>query len=157
MDWRQWPEEDCAGSKLTAEWLGGGILRAARHSIVPASPGAGFRGKENLKIVPLRSERRATPRYSLVLSAEMRVGNSGPTASARVSDIGLGGCYLDTGNTFSAGTIIHLRLTQSGETFESKARVVCEYPRMGMGMAFLETQPAQLALLERWLAAVALA
>jgi hypothetical protein len=50
-----------------------------------------------------------------------------------------------------------LRLTHRGETFESNARVVCEYPRMGMGMAFLETQPAQLALLERWLAAVALA
>jgi hypothetical protein len=155
MDWRQRPEEGCAGSNLTAKWLGGGIHQAARHFTVPASPGAGFREKENLKRVPLMSESRATPRYSLVLSAEMSVENAGPTASARISDISMGGCYIDSANTFPAGTIMHLRLSQQGETFESKARVVCEYPRMGMGMAFLETQPAQLAILERWLAAVA--
>jgi len=85
----------------------------------------------------------------------MSFENAGPSASARVGDIGLGGCFVDTPNTFPVGTMIHLRLTHIGETFESNARVVYEAPRMGMGMAFLETQPAQLALLERWLAAVA--
>jgi c-di-GMP-binding flagellar brake protein YcgR len=99
------------------------------------------------------SERRATPRHSLVLSAEIRLENSGPTTRARVSDLSVGGCYVDTMNPFPVGTMIHLRLTHSGETFESKAQVVCEAPRMGMGMAFLETPPAQLELLERWLAA----
>ena len=104
-------------------------------------------------MMPVTTERRAAPRYPLVLAAEIRVEASGTNAAARTSDISRTGCYLDTLNPLPAGTLVLLRLTQGGEQFATHARVVYEIPGMGMGVAFADVAAPQQAVLERWLTA----
>jgi hypothetical protein len=97
-------------------------------------------------------ERRAAARCALVLAAEVTVESSGAQANARTSDVGHGGCYIDTLNPISAGTLIQLRLSHDGEVFETRARVIYEAPGMGMGITFLDVPAPQHAILDRWLA-----
>lgn len=104
-------------------------------------------------MMPVTTERRAAPRYPLVLAAEIHVEASGTNAAARTSDVSRTGCYLDTLNPLPAGTLVLLRLTQGGEQFATHARVVYEIPGMGMGVSFVDVAAPQQAVLERWLAA----
>jgi hypothetical protein len=102
-------------------------------------------------------ERRAAPRHFLVLTIEMMEESSRAKASARTMDVSRSGCYVDTLNPFPVGMILRIRLTLEGETFESRARVVHQSPGMGMGIDFLDSDPEQLMILDRWLAAAPLA
>lgn len=99
------------------------------------------------------TERRAAPRYPLILIAEVTEVESGARLSARTSDVSRTGCYIDTLNPTPVGTAIYLRLSQSGEAFETRARIVYISPGLGMGVAFVDVPPAQQALLDKWLAA----
>ncbi len=97
-------------------------------------------------------ERRAAARHFLVLEAEIIDETSRTKARSRTTDVSRVGCYLDTMNPFPAGTIIRLKLRLDGESFETRGRVVYQAQGMGMGIAFLEPDPAQIAILDRWLA-----
>lgn len=54
------------------------------------------------------NERRKVPRYPFIASAEETDLNSGARVSARVSELSLRGCYLDTLNPFPMGSRIKL-------------------------------------------------
>jgi hypothetical protein len=79
---------------------------------------------------------------------------SGALLSARTSEIGLGGCYVDTLNPFPEGTLVELRILRDQGVVEAKAKVVYCHPRFGMGLAFTEMKPDQRSLLEEWLAEI---
>ena len=97
--------------------------------------------------------RRLAPRFPLVLSAEVVEKQSGARLHARTSDVSLSGCYVDTLNPVPRGSKVCVRLTRRREVFEVMAEVMYESPRMGMGLQFeAPLPPAQLAILERWLA-----
>ncbi|MGA8143119.1 MAG: PilZ domain-containing protein [Candidatus Acidiferrales bacterium] len=97
--------------------------------------------------------RRSVLRCSLVASADVIELGSGSSAklSARISELGLGGCYVDTLNPFPEGTLVHLRILRDGGVFETKARVAYSDGRFGMGLAFTEMTPNQRSILENWL------
>ena len=76
---------------------------------------------------------------------------SGALLSARTSELGLGGCYIDALNPFPEGTLVGLRILRDQGVFETKAKVVYCDPRFGMGLAFTEMTPDQRSLLEAWL------
>jgi hypothetical protein len=90
----------------------------------------------------------------LVASAEVTELHSGTRLSGRTSEIGLGGCYVDTLNPFPEGTLVALRILRDQGVFEAKAKVVYCHPRFGMGLAFTEMIPEQRSLLETWLAEI---
>jgi hypothetical protein len=98
--------------------------------------------------------RRSVRRCPFVASAEVTEPNSGTRLSARVSELGLGGCYIDTLNPFSEGTMVELRILRDKGIFETKAKVVYSHQSVGMGLAFSEMTPNQRSLLEDWLAEV---
>jgi hypothetical protein len=101
---------------------------------------------------PLHSaKRRSVRRCPLVASAEVTELGSGALLSARTSELGLGGCYVDALNPFPKGTLVRLRILRDQGVFETKAKVVYCDPRFGMGMAFTEMTPDQRSLLEAWL------
>ena len=77
---------------------------------------------------------------------------SGALISARISELGLGGCFVDALNSFPQGTLVGLRILRDEGVFEAKAKVVYSDPRFGMGLAFTEVTPNQRSLLEAWLA-----
>lgn len=98
------------------------------------------------------ADRRDAPRYPLIVMAEVTVVSNGIKMTARTSDVSRSGCYVDTLNPVNTGTLVHVRLTQRGESFDTDARVVYTTKGLGMGLRFQEfvTEP-QLAILERWL------
>jgi hypothetical protein len=98
------------------------------------------------------AKHRAVRRCPLVASAEVTDLHSGTVLSARISELGLGGCYVDALNPFPADTQVALRILRDQGIFQTKARVVYCDSTFGMGLAFTETTPDQRSILEAWIA-----
>jgi hypothetical protein len=103
---------------------------------------------------PLRStkQQRSVRRCALVASVEVTELRSGTKLAARISELGVGGCYVDALNPFPEGALVSLRILRDQGVFETKAKVVYCDPRFGMGLAFVEMTLDQRSLLETWLA-----
>jgi len=76
---------------------------------------------------------------------------SGTKIVGRTSDLGLGGCYVDTLSPFPVGTEAKIRILREKESFEAQVRVVYSLIGMGMGLAFVSAQPKQVRLFQKWL------
>ena len=100
------------------------------------------------------AKRRSVRRCPFVASAEVTELGSGAQLSARTSELGVGGCYVDALNPFPKGTLVGLRILRDQGVFETMAKVVYCDPRFGMGLAFTEMTPDQRSLLEAWLAEI---
>jgi hypothetical protein len=99
-------------------------------------------------------KRRSFLRCLLVASAEVTDLRTGALLSARISELGVGGCYVDALNPFPEGTLVSLRILRDHGVFETKAKVVYCDSRFGMGLAFLEMAADQRSRLEAWLAEI---
>jgi hypothetical protein len=99
-------------------------------------------------------KQRAVRRCPLVASAEVTELRSEALLSGRISEIGLGGCYVDSLNSFPEGTLVGLRIVRDQGVFETQAKVVYSDAGFGMGLAFTEMTPDQRLLLEAWLAEI---
>jgi Ribonuclease G/E len=99
------------------------------------------------------NDRRDAKRVPLILSVEVTEVESGTRLAARTSDVSRTGCYIDTLNPTPTGTVVRVKLNNEGEVLDLLARIVYVSPRLGMGVRFDESMPAeQAAILERWLA-----
>jgi PilZ domain-containing protein len=96
-------------------------------------------------------DRRRTPRYSFVASAEVAADNSDVRVSANVSEVSLHGCYLDMANPFPLSTPVSIKISAAHKVFHSKGRVIYLHPGIGAGVAFLDVAPEYRAVLESWL------
>jgi PilZ domain-containing protein len=64
------------------------------------------------------------------------------TGWGTVSEIGRGGCYIETGQPLPVGSKAQLRLSLEHATLEIGAEVVWMTPQVGMGMRFDVASPA---------------
>lgn len=104
---------------------------------------------------PLRSaKQRSVRRCALVASVEVTELRTGALLSARISELGVGGCYVDALNPFPEGALVGLRILRDQGVFQTKAKVVYCDSRFGMGLAFIELTPDQRSILENWLAEI---
>ena len=110
----------------------------------------GSGGKYDLVCGNCSPERRANTRFAFSVAAEVVELRSQARITSRSSDLGLGGCYVDTLTPFPVGSPVKVRLTQANRTFEAQAAVTYAKVGMGMGLAFSEVQPDQLATLQDW-------
>jgi hypothetical protein len=99
-----------------------------------------------------RAERRATLRYPFTATAEVAELRSQARLAGRSSDLGLGGCYIDTISPFAVGTPVRVRIVREPHKFEAMARITYAHASMGMGMAFTEIKPEHLSVLKTWIA-----
>ncbi len=97
-------------------------------------------------------ERRKHPRYSFSATAEIVEPRSGARIQGRVSDLGRGGCYIDSMSPFGVNSEGKIRIVDKNKTFVAQARVVFAAAGMGMGLAFTAIDPEQLPVLTGWLA-----
>jgi hypothetical protein len=97
------------------------------------------------------SERRRHARFPVTATVEAVELQSKARITGRTSDLGLGGCYIDTISPLPLGVQLKMRITHEGKSFETKARVAVSSMGMGMGVAFIETEPDQLSIIEGWL------
>jgi PilZ domain len=96
-------------------------------------------------------ERRVHPRYAFTATAEVVDVNSRTRMNTRISDLGMQGCYVDSNAPFPRRTKVRIRISASKKTFETQGIVVYSLPNMGMGIAFAEPEPAQNAILKKWI------
>jgi hypothetical protein len=99
----------------------------------------------------LGAERRRTPRYTFIASAELIEEAADVRIATRVSELSLYGCYLDMMNPFPVGTLVLVKISAGDNYFEAKAKIVYAQTNMGAGVAFLEVQDEHQQALERWL------
>jgi len=103
---------------------------------------------------PQPAKKRAVRRCAFVASAEVTEPSSGTLLLVRTSELGLGGCYIETLNPFGEGTVVQLRIVRDQGVFETKAKVVYSHGNFGMGLAFTDMAPKQRSVLEDWLAEI---
>jgi PilZ domain len=99
----------------------------------------------------VQQERRRTPRYLFVATAEITDERANSRSSSRVSDLSLHGCYLELADPFPQGTPVLIEITRDMEFLEARATVAYREPNLGMGVTFDAIQPYFAAVLNRWL------
>jgi len=99
----------------------------------------------------MERERRRTPRYIFIASAELYDEASDVRVASRVSELSLHGCYLDMMNPFPPNTIIRLKIFAGDLTFQSKARVIYSTSNVGAGVAFIDVEPKYEYMIKRWM------
>jgi len=99
----------------------------------------------------VEKERRRSPRYPFIATAELVEQSSETRMVSRVSELGLHGCYLDMMNPFPQGTKVLIKIFTDSEYFESLATVVYAQHNMGMGVKFDSVKPHFTNVLNAWL------
>lgn len=121
-----------------------GVLRQA---ILP-EPG--------LQVTAEQLEKRRHTRFPVSVSAEIIEIKTRASVTGRATDLGVGGCYVDTLSTFSEGTQVEVLLRREGRTLHCRALVTHAVTgrSIGMGLAFTEIAPNQEATLLDWVGAL---
>jgi hypothetical protein len=96
-------------------------------------------------------EKRRTPRYSFIASAELIEVKADVRIASRVSELSRHGCYLDMMNPFPKDTLVLVKISAGEAFFEAKAKIIYSQMNMGAGVGFLDVGPASQAVLDRWL------
>jgi hypothetical protein len=100
----------------------------------------------------LARDRRTAVRHEFHAMAEMTDPESDARVEMQVADLAVGGCRVETANTFPLGSSSKLRIVKEKQSFEAKVRVVSVQGGKSMGLLFAEIAPAQRAILDAWLA-----
>ena len=99
-------------------------------------------------------EKRRAPRYSLIASVEVVELQNETHLRARISDLSLVGCYLDTTNSLPVGTEVRVQIVHNEASFTALGVIAYCHPNMGMGVRFTDVQSDQHEMLDGWLAAL---
>jgi hypothetical protein len=100
------------------------------------------------------AERRGAERHTFTAGAEVIEIASGARFSARTTDLGPGGCFVDSKVPFPVGSKLKVNLQKGKSSFETAGTVVYSQAGLGMGIAFDGLDQRQRAALDAWLADV---
>ncbi|MGA7916751.1 MAG: PilZ domain-containing protein [Candidatus Acidiferrales bacterium] len=98
------------------------------------------------------TERRIAERHMFTASAEVVELLSGARFSTRTTDLGPGGCFVDTTVPFPVGSQLRIALQKGKNTFQTGGTVVYSQMGLGMGIAFDAHDADQRLALAEWLA-----
>lgn len=101
----------------------------------------------------MEPERRLSLRFRFDAPAEVSWENSASKITARVTEIGPSGCYLQMASPADTGSSVFIKIFAEGSFFEAHATVVYSQPNMGMGVAFRDLKPYFVGELKKWLLA----
>src|SRR5207245_9799327 len=99
----------------------------------------------------MEQERRREPRFEFVASAEVLSESAGTRLVARISDISVSGCYVDTINPLTDGTPVRLKILTETRVFEARETVVYSHTHLGMGLVFGQILSKSQVVLHYWL------
>jgi len=97
------------------------------------------------------ADRRNADRHMITASAEVVEVISGARFSARTTDLGPGGCFVDTMLPFPVSAKVHVTVRKGQTHFETNGLVVYSQTGLGMGIAFDTLERHQLDALDTWL------
>jgi len=113
------------------------VLPAPSQRETPARPG---------------TERRAGVRYPFTAAAEVYEVRSKARLAGRCSDLGYGGCYVDTISPLAVGSAVRIRIERDMRVFEAAAIVAYAHVSLGMGLAFTAIKDDYQGVLHSWIA-----
>lgn len=96
-------------------------------------------------------DRRYAIRYPFAADADLIDLESGTHSSGVTSDISLGGCFICTSKPLPIRTRARMTLSHKGKIAEGLVVVRIVKPRIGMGIEFIDLDPADHAVLSRWI------
>jgi PilZ domain len=105
----------------------------------------------------LGDERRRTPRYPFIATAEVIDQSSQASVSTRVTELSLHGCYLEMPKPLPTDTQIKVKIYSEGRFFEASGVVIYSHANLGVGVTFRDVRPQFLSVLKQWLLAAAVA
>jgi PilZ domain len=97
------------------------------------------------------TDRRNADRHTFTASAEVVEHSSGARFSARTTDLGPGGCFVDTILPFPVGAKVRVTVRKGQTDFETDGSVVYSQTGLGMGIAFHPLERYQRQALDNWL------
>lgn len=97
------------------------------------------------------SERRVGNRHPFIAAADIVDLASGARFSTRTTDLGPGGCFVDTMVPFESGSRVRVSIREGQIHFEATGMVVYSQSGLGMGVAFDVLEPEQRKALAVWL------
>jgi len=98
-----------------------------------------------------RLERRRARRVPFMAYAEVTDRRTGFRMNARISELSMCGCYVDTLNPLPRGTSAQLQIRNRDEVLSVPGRVAYQHAACGMGLAFGELSEPEKKALEGWL------
>ena len=107
------------------------------------------------QVVNSAVKQRKFARFAFISTADVIGLDTNTRLSSQTSELGMGGCFIDTLNPFPEGTLVRVRLVKDSGAFESGAKVVYVLPGFGMGLAFAHVPHDQKLTLEKWIAELA--
>ncbi len=114
--------------------------------------------KKNTQGAPVpavqEAERRIAERHMFTAGAEVIELKSGARFSTRTTDLGPGGCFVDTTVPFSIGSVVRITLNKGKTTFATAGTVVYSQNGLGMGIAFTDLDAEKRLELANWLAGI---
>lgn len=96
-------------------------------------------------------DRRSGNRHVFTASAEVTEVSSGARFSARTTDLGPGGCFVDTTNPFPIGAKVRVTVRKGKNEFNTHGTVVYSQHGLGMGISFTGLDDAQREALDVWI------
>lgn len=96
-------------------------------------------------------DRRYAIRYPFAADAELLDLESGVKAEGVTSDVSLGGCFICTSKRLPLKARVRVTLNYKGQAVEALGAVRIVKLRIGMGVEFLDMEPAAQATLTRWI------
>jgi hypothetical protein len=96
-------------------------------------------------------ERRSGERHPFITGADVTELASGSRFSTRTTDLGFGGCFVDTMMPFPVESRVHVTIKKGPVQFDADGTVVFAQVGLGMGIAFENVPGSQKAILEGWL------
>ena len=100
-------------------------------------------------------ERRYAPRYRCTGGVEVIDSESGIKLPGSLSDISLGGCYVEMMTPMATGQEVQLRLAIRDVSLKARGIVRASHPAIGMGIQFIEMSAADRQSLEQLVAQLA--
>ncbi|MGA2717773.1 MAG: PilZ domain-containing protein [Candidatus Acidiferrales bacterium] len=98
-----------------------------------------------------QAERRGSNRHPFIAAADVVELGTGAVFSTRTTDLGPGGCFVDTLVPFDAGSHVRVTIREGSHRFEATGIVVYSQSGLGMGIAFDDIKPEQRKTLAIWL------
>jgi hypothetical protein len=150
----RYPRRNVCGIPLPTKFRRASVIRAleskmAERSDMPVAFPAPL--PEEPSTCP-NPERRAGVRFPFTAAAEVSDVRSEARVVGRCSDLGSGGCYVDTLSPFSVGSAVRIRIERDLREFEAEATVTYAHVSMGMGLAFTEIKDEHQGVLRSWIA-----
>jgi len=120
------------------------------HAPQGAAPEPPAKPPDGVTVPWAGNERRQLPRIACRLEAQLGVAGEPCRLPATVTDISLGGCYLEMLSPLPLASAVEIAIRLDAGTIQARGRVCSSHPGMGMGISFTGMSPQDLKQLRQF-------